>query len=82
MQMVGCQLFLEASFYWIHRALHHPTLYKHIHKQHHEYKGTIGFATEYATPAEQVRDKLWMGFYFLLYFLHSVKKGCLQVECA
>ncbi len=63
--MVGCQVFLEASFYWVHRALHHPALYKQIHKQHHEYKGTIGFATEYATPAEQVRGKLWLGFCFV-----------------
>ena len=54
MQMVAFQLFLEVAFYWSHRALHHPALYKHLHKQHHEYKGTIGFAAEYASVGEQV----------------------------
>ena len=48
-------LFLDTSFYWSHRLLHHPRLYKHFHKQHHEYRGTIGFAAEYAHFVEQVR---------------------------
>lgn len=26
-------------FYWVHRLLHHPALYKHIHKVHHDYAG-------------------------------------------
>ena len=42
----------DAGFYWTHRMLHHPSLYARFHKQHHEYKGTIGFAAEYATPFE------------------------------
>jgi sterol desaturase/sphingolipid hydroxylase (fatty acid hydroxylase superfamily) len=48
-------LFLEFGFYWAHRFLHHPLLYARLHKQHHEYKGPIGFAAEYATVGEQVR---------------------------
>jgi len=39
-------------FYWSHRALHHPLIYKHIHKQHHRFKATIGIASEYAHPVE------------------------------
>ncbi len=52
--MFTCLVFLDAAFYWSHRLLHHPAMYKHFHKQHHEYKGTIGFAAEYASPVEQV----------------------------
>eukprot|EP01147_Barroeca_monosierra_P009182 gene9182-1473_t len=44
----------DALFYWSHRLLHHPHLYARFHKQHHEYKGTIGFAAEYASPLEQL----------------------------
>lgn len=32
-QFLACQLFLEASFYWSHRLLHVPALYKRFHKQ-------------------------------------------------
>ncbi len=59
--MLALQLFLDTTFYWSHRALHHPALYKHFHKQHHEYKGTIGFAAEYASTVEQVRGPLCPG---------------------
>mmetsp|Transcript_11179 Transcript_11179/g.13982 ORF Transcript_11179/g.13982 Transcript_11179/m.13982 type:complete len:336 (-) Transcript_11179:121-1128(-) len=41
-------------FYWVHRICHHKAIYKYVHKQHHEYIGTIGFAAEYANPIEQV----------------------------
>jgi len=44
----------DALFYWVHRALHHPLIYKHIHKQHHMFKQPIGIATEYAHPVEAV----------------------------
>jgi methylsterol monooxygenase len=39
-------------FYWVHRLLHHPALYKHIHKVHHDYAAPFGFAAEYAHPIE------------------------------
>ena len=57
-------MFLEPAFYFAHRALHHPALYARFHKQHHEYKGSVGFAAEYATLVEQVcarlRLHLWL----------------------
>ena len=52
--MVAFLLFLECTFYWSHRLLHHPSVYKSWHKQHHEYRGSIGFAAEYAHFVEQV----------------------------
>lgn len=41
-------------FYWSHRLVHHPKLYRWIHKQHHTHIGTIGFSAEYANPIEQI----------------------------
>jgi len=45
-------------FYWSHRLLHHPKIYKHIHKKHHEFKSTIGIASEYAHPVESFISNL------------------------
>jgi len=38
----------DIIFYWIHRGLHTPWFYKTVHKQHHEYIGTIGIGAEHA----------------------------------
>jgi len=48
----------DTMFYWAHRALHHPRVYKHIHKQHHEFKQPVGLATEYAHPLEEACNTL------------------------
>jgi sterol desaturase/sphingolipid hydroxylase (fatty acid hydroxylase superfamily) len=44
----------SVGFYAAHRLLHCSLLYARIHKQHHEFAGTIGMAAEYAHPIEQV----------------------------
>jgi len=44
----------DFTFYWSHRLLHTPWLYKHIHKQHHIYKAPIAAAAAYAHPIEFV----------------------------
>lgn len=44
----------DTLFYWGHRMLHHKSIYKYVHKQHHQFKVTIGIACEYAHPVEDV----------------------------
>jgi len=51
-QIPAMFLINDALFYWAHRALHHPAIYKHIHKKHHMFKQPIGIAAEYAHPVE------------------------------
>lgn len=48
----------DIAFYWGHRALHTPWLYKNIHAVHHEHAAPFGIAAEYAHPAEV----LFLGF--------------------
>nr|KAG5695597.1 hypothetical protein BaRGS_032237 [Batillaria attramentaria] len=41
--VVSCFTFIaftDACIYWIHRFLHHRTVYKHLHKIHHTWKIT------------------------------------------
>ena len=33
MQLLICSQVDDALFYWFHRGLHHPSVYRHIHKQ-------------------------------------------------
>ena len=51
-----CVVLEDFLFYWSHRILHHPMLYKHFHKKHHEFKVLTGYsiASEYTHPVESV----------------------------
>jgi hypothetical protein len=42
--LLGARIFNDVGFYWSHRALHHPPLYRLFHKQHHQFTATIGAA--------------------------------------
>lgn len=37
---VGFLLFTDYLIYWVHRSLHHPILYKRLHKPHHRFIST------------------------------------------
>lgn len=53
-QLLVCALATEFMFYTSHRLFHHPSLYKHFHKQHHEFKAPIGLSSEYAHAVEDL----------------------------
>lgn len=51
-EMVIFSFVEEFFFYYSHRLLHHPRLYKHIHKIHHEWTAPIAMVSLYAHPVE------------------------------
>ena len=75
--LLVCVLMNDTLFYWAHRMLHHKSIYKYIHKQHHKFKVTIGIACEYAHPVEDVlanviptlSGPLLMGSHVLVFWL-------------
>jgi sterol desaturase/sphingolipid hydroxylase (fatty acid hydroxylase superfamily) len=57
----------ELLFYWTHRALHEvPGLYQRIHKQHHQYVGSVCAAGEFFHPIERaISGQLPTAFYMI-----------------
>lgn len=43
--LISFLLFTDFSIYWIHRCLHHPLLYKHLHKLHHKWISELNQCT-------------------------------------
>jgi len=58
LQIAFCFLVTDFTFYWFHRALHLPMFYKRIHKQHHKFATTVGVASEYSHPLEDVTNSI------------------------
>ncbi len=46
----------DTWFYWMHRTIHHPQIYKHVHKVHHESVDTTPFTAYRFHPAEGVLE--------------------------
>uniref|UniRef100_S4REL1 Methylsterol monooxygenase 1 n=1 Tax=Petromyzon marinus TaxID=7757 RepID=S4REL1_PETMA len=60
-QCLGCAVVEDTWHYFLHRLLHHKSIFKYIHKVHHQFQSPFGMQAEYAHPAETVI--LGMGFF-------------------
>ncbi|XP_066295556.1 fatty acid hydroxylase domain-containing protein 2-like [Branchiostoma lanceolatum] len=53
-----CVLMQEMGFYYGHRLVHVPYLYKRIHKRHHEFKAPMSVVAPYSHPIEHVTSNV------------------------
>ena len=54
--MVACLVVEDTWHYWMHRLLHHHSIYKYVHKVHHHFQAPFGMVAEYAHPVETVGE--------------------------
>lgn len=53
-ELMICVLVEEVAFYYGHLLMHHKSIYKHIHKKHHEWTAAVSFVSLYAHPFEHI----------------------------
>lgn len=55
----------DTYFYWAHRLMHHPALYKHVHLVHHRSTNPSPFASHFFHPLEAFAE---IGIIYVLIF--------------
>ena len=53
--------FTDLFIYWIHRGLHHPAIYKKLHKPHHKWIVPTPFASHAFHPLDGTHTRLLIG---------------------
>jgi len=48
----GFEIIFDFCHYWTHRGMHHPLIYKYIHKKHHTYSHPSPILTFYQSPID------------------------------
>jgi len=65
--MLFGHIFNDLAFYVTHRLFHTKALY-FLHKQHHQFAGTIAPAAEHANPIEVIVANIFPTFYGVIFF--------------
>lgn len=60
----------ETYYYWLHRTMHHPKIYKIVHKVHHQSLSTTPWTAFSFHPSESVLEALILPIILLIVPLH------------
>ncbi|KAH7879987.1 fatty acid hydroxylase [Lentinula edodes] len=65
-------VFTDSCIYWIHRLLHHPLLYKPLHKLHHKWIIPTPFASHAFHPVDGYLQSVPYHLYAVLFPIHRL----------
>lgn len=65
--------FTDFMVYCLHRGLHHPVIYKHVHKLHHTYKYTTPFSSHAFNPCDGFGQGVSYYIFTFLLPLHNIQ---------
>ena len=65
-------VFTDTCIYWIHRGLHHPSIYAYVHKPHHAYLRPSPFASHAFHPMDGYLQGLPYHLFVYLFPMHRV----------
>lgn len=68
----GLAIFHDAYFYWTHRAIHHPKLFKHFHAVHHRSKNPTPFTAYSFDIGEAAINFMVVPLYCLIVPTHDI----------
>ncbi|KAI6155641.1 C5-sterol desaturase [Pisolithus tinctorius] len=63
-------LFTDYAIYWVHRILHHPSIYKTFHKPHHKWIIPTPFASHAFHPVDGYLQSVPYHLFIFLFPLH------------
>ncbi|KAF7972505.1 hypothetical protein HWV62_17778 [Athelia sp. TMB] len=65
-------VFTDYGVYWVHRILHHPALYKHIHKPHHKWIIPTPFSSHAFHPVDGYLQSVPYHLFIFIFPLHRI----------
>jgi Delta7-sterol 5-desaturase len=68
---IGLSMFIhETYYYWLHRLMHHPTIYKTVHQVHHDSRITSAWTAFSFHPIEGILESLIMPAIIIVIPMH------------
>ncbi|MDZ7825126.1 MAG: sterol desaturase family protein [Gammaproteobacteria bacterium] len=69
----------DSYYYWAHRLMHHPKVFRHVHKLHHGFHNPTPYASYAFHPWEAIIEVAWVAPVALLMPVHPAAFACYVV---
>ena len=78
-QIVVMALVHDSYYYWAHRWMHHPKVFRHVHRLHHGFHNPTPFASYAFHPLEAIVEVAWIAPLAFVMPIHPLALACYVV---